>query len=93
MFIVHFHFSSLLDYKTVKRSAVLLVLILVVMLVLDFIIRFNDNLRIYFYVVPFFSHAIISVFLKKKESWLVGAIGGTLLTLILVVIAFFLFIK
>lgn len=90
---MHFQLSSLLDYKIVRRSAALLVFILVVMIVLDYFFQFNDNLKIYFYAFPFFSHAIVSVFLKKKESWLVGAITGTLLALILVVIAFFLFIK
>jgi hypothetical protein len=90
---VHFHLSSLLDYKTVWRSAALLVLIMVSILTLDFLYRFNENLRIYFYAAPFFTHAIVSVFLKKKESWLVGAIMGTLLTLVLVVLAFFLFIN
>ena len=89
---MHFHIHSFIDYKIVKKSAILLICILLIIALIDVAIGFNGTLRLVIYSSPFFSHAFASVFMKKRESWLLGAILGTIVSLLLFVVSFFLFI-
>lgn len=84
---MHFHFSGMLNVKKVRNSALLLILVLVVIFVVDKLTALPDSARLYLYVIPFIAHMLASIFLKQRESWIVGGIVGTLVSMAGIVVA------
>lgn len=90
---MHSHFSMNLDFKVVRKSGFLLFLVLALIFIFDLLVVFNFNTRLCFYVAPFLLHLVLSIFVKKKESWLTGAIFATLCSMLCFIIIFFLFLN
>lgn len=83
-----FHFHGILDWRKIRNSAIIILGLLLVIFTLDIIIGFTAIQRVYAYVVPFSLHVLISIFLKGKESWLLGGMLGTLISMVILVIYF-----
>jgi len=87
------NFFPNIDKKTVIKSALLLFLTLGTIFTIDLTIHIKSSSRIFFYLAPFLLQLIISLFVKKKESWMMGAIGSGLLSLILFVVGILVFLQ
>ncbi|MBP1989695.1 hypothetical protein J2Z66_001293 [Paenibacillus eucommiae] len=86
---MHLHFYGTLDFKKVRTSALIIIFALLVLFALDLIIHIPTSLRLYIYAIPFFIHVLCSLFMSKKESWLLGGMMGTLVSMVVIVIVLF----
>lgn len=82
-----FHFDTpALDRKIIIRSALILLSLLAVTVAIDRIASFGQTIRLFMYLIPFIFHVLISIFVKNKASWLIGAIGCTIISMVLLVV-------
>lgn len=80
-----FHFQSKMNFRIVIKSAVLLFITLGIAGILSLLSDTSFNWKIIMISFPFFVHVVISIFVKEKESWLLGAIVSTLIAMVFVV--------
>lgn len=83
---MHFHFQGLLNWRNIRTSAIIIVLLLFIVFIFDMILGFSSIQRMYTYIVPFFLHVCISLFIKGKESWILGGMLGTMVTMVIIIV-------
>lgn len=88
-----FHYNTILNFKIVLKSASFLLVSTAIIFIVDLIFKLEASTRIYFYIAPFTIHTLLSFFMKNKASWMFGAIIGTLTSILLFLIMFFIFLK
>lgn len=74
------------------RSAVILEILILLTVIFDRLTDLEQTLQMIVYAIPFTLHIVFSIFVKRKESWLIGAIGCTLITMVIAVIIMLLII-
>ncbi|MGF9713900.1 hypothetical protein EXW96_18575 [Paenibacillus sp. JMULE4] len=83
---MHFHISGVLDFKQVRNSAIQIIIVLLIAFAVDKFIGLPESIRLFVYLAPFVLHLLLSFFMKKKESWLLGGILGTLVSMAVIVV-------
>lgn len=74
--------------KTLLNSALLLLFNLGIAFTIQWVLSLEGIYRMAVLLSPFIIHLILSVFIKRKESWLFGAVCATLFSLIVFIITF-----
>lgn len=88
MFHIHSE-QSFFDKKTVIRSVILLVLTLSIAVAVISNFEIGVIGQISCLSIPFLFQVIISLFVRNKASWMLGAIAATMLSLIIFVITIY----
>lgn len=89
----HFHSAPTFHRKTIIKSAVILQSLIVIAVFIDLFSEMKQMFQIIVYIFPFFLHIIFSFFVKQKESWLFGAIGCTLFSMIAATLSILFFLE
>ncbi len=72
--------------KTIICSSVLLVITLGLAVLSIILFEFSKIGQVYCLLVPFLIHIVISIFIKQKASWMLGATAATIISLLLFVV-------
>ncbi|AWP25125.1 hypothetical protein AK95_25690 [Paenibacillus sp. LC231] len=86
-------FLSLLKPRIMILSSLLLFTMISIVFLTDiYFIDFNNTVHlIAYYICPFVIHLLLSLFVKNKVSWLLGATLTTIISLVLILVVVLVF--
>lgn len=92
---MHFHapLNEMMNRKRILLSMILTMIMVGGTVVVDLVLQLEGIRKIVIYLIPFFIQLIISLFTKERISWLMGAIAGTIICMVCIVIGVFVFVK